>query len=377
MASRTRSGRSAGAESLGTIRHPQTVRLADDLILADVEHGRERRAQPVRMDCDLPAVHRRKPEDVAAAAVDAGDPQVRPPARVWSLREHDRVGQLVPDQGLRAVHEAREQHLRARHTGCDGVSRLVDDLDHDRALEDVHPDVVERADCDPGRLGRRVRVDRGRTPRLFDPLLDLVGQHLRRRRDQVRLDVQATLELLVGERADDAGVGDERLGLIGIQRFDHLRDRCGHAQTGHSLASRLESGEELTGDVHVTRSTDRDQPGLRGHARPRERRQADGDPVGELLVREDEQAGNSRRTRGREDAVRIAVRGAGLGVGEKRFELVEPKGRVGDDSIEVLHQDRLRQRRQLGKGTFGRIGPERLAVVRRALDGVRQHGAEA
>ena len=189
--------------------------------------------------------------------------------------------------------------------------------------------------------------------------------------------MQAALELLVGERAGDAGVGDERLRLIGVQRLDHLRDRRDHAQPRNSLASGLERREELTGDVHVTRSADRDQTGRRGHARPRERRQADGDPVGELLVREDEQAGNSRRTRGREDAIRVAVRGAGLGVGEKRLELVQPERRVGDDSIEVLHQDRLRQRRQLGKGTFGRIGPERLAVVRRVLDGVREHRAEA
>ena len=76
--------------------HPQSVPLADDLILADVEHGRERRAQPVRVT----AISRRSPPETEGCRRSA-HPRgaIRRYGRPLgpTSGEHDRVGQLVAD----------------------------------------------------------------------------------------------------------------------------------------------------------------------------------------------------------------------------------------------------------------------------------------
>ncbi len=65
------------------------------------------------------------------------------------------------------------------------------------------------------------------------------------------------------------------------------------------------------------------------------------------------------------------------GVANERLDIAPAQQRVGDDAVELLHQQFLRERRQRGERTVGRIAAERLAVVRRALDRVAQQRIDA
>src|SRR4029453_4339609 len=95
-------------------RQDRAVALVDELVLPDIQKGRERRAQAERVHRPLSSSRGAEAEDVARAPVDTRDPDKRAAARVRTLGEHDRIRELVADERLSAVRQAREQHLAAR-----------------------------------------------------------------------------------------------------------------------------------------------------------------------------------------------------------------------------------------------------------------------
>ena len=92
----------------------------------------------MRVDGDLSPSPRRDAHDVVAPPVHALEPAIGAPAGIPLLRQDDRVGELVADQRLHAVHEVGQQHLGAWHTRRDGPVALVDDLDPHRGEHREH-----------------------------------------------------------------------------------------------------------------------------------------------------------------------------------------------------------------------------------------------
>ncbi len=340
----------------------------DDLILENVEELHERRAYPVRMDGDGPAALCRQSEHVVATTVDPDDPVERSAARVRAGRDFDSVGQLVSDQRLRVVHEVRQQDLAPERPGRNGPVVVVDDLD-DRLFADVHADVVERAGGDDSHFGREVALDRLH-PGGLDPRGRVLGQHLGAREDDPRGDGEATLELLLRQQRDDARVAADHLGLVVVERGDHLVERGRHGDPRRARASGQHRRDHLSREVERSGSADARDPRLGGHAESRERADEDGDPMGELGLRVGKQARHSGRPRCRENAVLAEIERAGVGGVQERLQLRETETPVRHDAIELLHQDRLRQRRQVGQFSVLGAWPQRLAVVGRACDRV-------
>ena len=256
-AARTRSGASTAAEVRGTIR-------------------------TLRMHFDGAALRGGEHEDVVAPPVDAGQSEKRTTTRIRPCGDHDRIGELVPDQRLHAAEEAREQHLRPGHARRDKTPSGVDHFDDYRLLPHVHPDTLRRSARDSRSFGRCIDVERLTSPGSLDAPRGLVCQHLRRRDRQPWLDREPSLELLVREGAEDARIPDHRVGPIPVQRSNGLAERRRHAQPRHAVVAGLKGGEELSRDVDVAGRTDRDQTRVGPDADSRETCQARSDPFCEL-----------------------------------------------------------------------------------------------
>jgi hypothetical protein len=215
-----------------------------------------------------------------------------------------------------------------------------------------------------------VHVQRLRAPRLGRPRIDLLGEHLGGRHRHAGLDRETPVALLLGQRAEHARVGDDDFRPVAVQRVHRLVERCRDVEPRNARPAGDERGEELPGDVDVAGRADRDQARVRADADPGEPRETDRDPVRELLVGIDEHARHPGRAGGGEDAVLAAVGLARLRIGDECVKVGESQVRIGHDAVELLHQGRLRQRREVGERGLGRVAAERLAVVRRAEDGM-------
>jgi hypothetical protein len=159
-------------------------------------------------------------------------------------------------------------------------------------------------------------------------------------------------------------------------RANGERTRNGWTRTvppepGDLVPSGLERREELARDVKRARRTDRDEARLRGDANPRERGEAERDPVCELCVREDEHALDAGRAGGAEDPELVEVRRAGVCLVEERLQIGVAQPLVRDDTGEVLHQKRLRKGRKRIERALRCVGTQRLPVVRGVCDRVR------
>lgn len=198
-------------------------------------------------------------------------------------------------------------------------------------------------------------------------------------REDARRDVQPARELLVGEHRRHGRVADDRLGLVGVQRADHLAQRRDDRQVRCALAVHLEHREQPPAQMQGIGRADRDEARRGRDALARQGAQADGDPgrhVGRVVGHQGPQPGGAR---GGEQAVRAQVRLGRVWAGQVRLELGAPQARVGDDRVEVLDELLLRQRGQGGEVDVrvGGVGAEHLAVVRGALDGMAQEPVQA
>jgi hypothetical protein len=227
-----------------------------------------------------------KAERVVAAAVHPADAVVRPAAGVRPVVQDHCVRQLVTDQGLRAVHEVREQHLAAGRSRGDRPVVLVHDLD-DRLLADVQADVIERPRCHHSHFGPEVPLDR-RRPRRFDPRRGVLGQDLRRRQDDARRDRETSLELLLSEDGDDARIPADHLRLVRLQSRDHLVERRGDRDPRRPAPTRLHRRDHLLREMERAWRAETDDARLRRHPQSGERADEHGDPVRELRLRVEE-----------------------------------------------------------------------------------------
>jgi hypothetical protein len=89
---------------------------------------------------------------------------------------------------------------------------LVDHLDHDQVLQDVHAGLALAAGREDQGLGGPVEVQRLQPEGLDDAPAHVGGQHLGAGGDQPGGDPQPALELLLGQGGRHRRVGDQRLG---------------------------------------------------------------------------------------------------------------------------------------------------------------------
>jgi hypothetical protein len=92
--------------------------------------------------------------------------------------------------------------------------------------------------------------------------------------------------------------------------------------------------------------------------------------VCELRVREDEHARDAGRAGGAEDPELVEVRRAGVRLVEERLQIGVAQPLVRDDTVEVLHQKRLREGRKRIERALRCVGTQRLPVVRGVCDRV-------
>ena len=186
--------------------------------------------QVERVDGDLAARRRRQSDDVVAAPVDALETGERPAGGVRPIGDGDRVRELVANERLGPVPEVRQQHVVARRPGWHGLVSLVDGLEDDHVLPHVATDVRGAFAGHHAALRRDVDVDDLEAPGLARPSSDLVAQHLGSRRGDRRRDGEPTVELLLGQQAQDRRVGDDSLRAVGLEPVHDLVDRLCHGE---------------------------------------------------------------------------------------------------------------------------------------------------
>jgi hypothetical protein len=232
---------------------------------------------------------------------------------------------------------------------------------------------------DDQRLGGPVEVQRLQPEGLADAPAHVGGQHLGAGGDQPRRDPQPVLELLLGQGGRHRRVGDQRLGPEVVEGDHHLGQRGGDGQPrdGAGLPGQ-QHRIDLVGDVQRAGGADPGQPGPRGQPPAGQAAQAGADPDRELVGVLNEQPAHPGGPGGGEQPVPPQVGPAGIGPGHVPFELCPAQPGVGDDPVEVVHERRLGQGRQLLEGHVpgGRVRAEQVPVVGRGRDGVGDQGPQ-
>ena len=192
-------------------------------------------------------------------------------------------------------------------------------------------------------------------------------------------DPQPALELLLGQRRRHRRVGGQRLGPEGVEGGHHLGQGGGHGQPrgGAGLASQ-QHGVQLVGDVQRAGGADPGQPGPRPQPPAGHAAQAGAEPDRELLHILHEQAAQPGGAGGGEQPVAPEVRPVGCRPGQVGLQLGPAQPGVGDDAVEVVHQRRLGQCRQLRERHLagGGVGAEPVPVVGRGGNGAGDQGPQ-
>jgi hypothetical protein len=120
------------------------------------------------------------------------------------------------------------------------------------------------------------------------------------------------------------------------------------------------------------------QPGPRPQPPAGQAAQAGAEPDRELLDVVHEQAALPAGAGGGEQPVAPEIRPVGGRPGQVRLQLGPAQPGVGDDAVEVVHQRRLGQRRQLRERYLaaGGVGAEQVPVVGRGGHGVGDQGPQ-
>ncbi len=192
------------------------------------------------------------------------------------------------------------------------------------------------------------------------------------------MDREPSLQLLVREQGGDARVRDDRFRLVRLERGHELGQGRGDRQQRSAGAPLLQAREDLSREVEGARRSDRRDAGAGSGADTDEHAQCGADPDVELPARVRDESVLPGRAGGRTDAELVRVELGRILSGRVRLDLRSAQTRVGHDPVELGHEGRLGEHRQVGEPdvTVGDALAEHVPVVGRAGHGVPQELAE-
>lgn len=107
----------------------EAVPVQHDPVLAQAGERGERASEHQRVNCHDATVPTGQPEQVVAATVDRGQQRKRTATGTTLCKHRHAVGQLIADQGLRAVDQIRHQQVVPFDAGWHRSARLVHHLE--------------------------------------------------------------------------------------------------------------------------------------------------------------------------------------------------------------------------------------------------------
>lgn len=311
-------------------------------------------------------------ERILRPAGDPGQERERAAAGAGLGRDADAVRQLVADEGHRPPEEDRHEHPLAGGPGWDRAVVPVHALEEDEVLVEVEAAVGGTLGCDARRLRRVVLLEDPTAPGVVRPPASGIRQRVGPDHDRPRRDHEASGQLLVREHPGERPVRHEQVGLPGIQLRHDLFEGCGGIEPAGWQPSPGQGDHGPVRHVQVADGADRgDPPAVEeagvdpGPIGATTERGQDMGPFPDVVGEEPGPAGAPGR---RHDDVPAAEQARVAG-GHEGLQVAASHGGIGDDLVERLDEEGLREDGQLRERAAVEAGVE-PPVERGPLGGV-------